>query len=38
MTRLLLILTLLSGCSTTQEVCGITPDGDNFCLILEKQI
>jgi hypothetical protein len=34
MTRLLLIAALISGCATTtSEICGVTPDGDEFCTI-----
>jgi hypothetical protein len=36
MTRLLLLAALLSGCSTTSEICGVTPDGDEFCTISKK--
>jgi hypothetical protein len=37
MTRLLLLAALLSGCSTTSEICGVNKDGDDFCVILEGQ-
>jgi hypothetical protein len=36
MTRLLLISALLSGRSTTSKICGVTPDGNDFCAIIES--
>jgi len=28
------LIGMLAGCSTLNEICGTTPDGDGFCAII----
>lgn len=32
-----LALAMLTGCAATKELCGTTPDGDEYCAIVRVE-